>query len=64
MSASGCAGCPATQEEAAMKDQVETTTARKTSDGKLPLLPQAAPPKSDCGDGSCGCGCGLPIMRQ
>ena len=47
-----------------MKDQVETTTARKTSDGKLPLLPQAAPPKSDCGDGSCGCGCGLPIMRQ
>jgi len=47
-----------------MKHPVETTAARKTPDGKLPLLPQAVAPKSDCSDGSCGCGCGLPITRR
>lgn len=30
---------------------------------KLSALPVIRRVGSECGDGSCGCGCGLPIVR-
>lgn len=48
-----------------VQTQAKTDTrSPKTPKTKLPILPLAGRASSDCGDGSCGCGCGLPIIRQ
>lgn len=41
-------------------DQAELEQ-RHTTRRSLPLLPET---KSDCGDGTCGCGCGLPLTKE
>jgi len=49
-----------------MKVQSDTRTPQSTTKAptrKLPTLPLARVASSDCGDGSCGCGCGLPVSR-
>ena len=37
----------------------QTTTARRNE--KLRLVPVRPSQKTDCGDGTCGCGCGGPL---
>jgi hypothetical protein len=45
----------------AMKlDQVDKEQGHKTG-RSLPLRRET---KSDCGDGTCGCGCGLPLTKE
>lgn len=49
-----------------MNAQSDTRTVPSTTKAptrKLPTLPLARVANTDCGDGSCGCGCGLPISR-
>ena len=33
-------------------------------DKKSRLLPLVRDTKSNCGDGTCGCGCGLPLTKE
>ncbi len=40
------------------------TRSPKAPEKKFPTLPLARTASFDCGDGTCGCGCGLPITRQ
>jgi len=54
---------PPERESIMMQPSVRTTPDQKVPDRKLPQLPLARESKACC-DGSCGCGCGLPISRQ
>ena len=36
----------------------------KAPDKKLRVVPSSASGKTDCGDGTCGCGCGIPLSAD
>ena len=40
------------------------TKATKSNDKALRVLPVSVQANSDCGDGMCGCGCGLPLGKD
>jgi len=41
----------------------EQTPKIRAGERRLPTVTLAQPTKTDCGDGTCGCGCGLPQSR-